>query len=433
MKSGDIRSFSNIPGQPSVKGKGKKHKSHKSKQQEQANIERLDSDKVVKPDQDKVSLEGNEEKPEKLYVSKETMKQLRTEHREAIDKKLQSGFKPGEQKIDDDEDDPGVSDFVKNTNVPLVTDFDIYGKGDLCLINDPYEINIIHTNDLHGKLANKKGRGGMDYVAGKIDDIRKEDVDYLLVDAGDIAYSPSYSDRNRFNPMVEIMNRIGYDALGAGNHEFQWEASKYGGPDGNPNVDLTDNMRELQRDTKFPVICANALEAKTGKRPDFLKPYIVKDVGYAKVGVVGIVTKDLATQAHPQVGQGWKIIDANKALDEVIPQMKADGAEVIVVLSHANLRDNKNMISKSKGVDMVIGAHDHQLVEEPIMVNDTSGKGVPLVEAGSHGYMVGKLNVKVDPNTKKVVRITSTLYPVLSSNTKPDPEISKIVEKWQGK
>ncbi len=361
------------------------------------------------------------------------MKKIKTEQRQVIDSKLKTGFKPGEQKPGEEDDDPGVSEFVKNAKEPVVTDFKIYGEGDLCLINDPYEINIIHTNDLHGKLESKKGRGGMDYVAGKIDDIRAEDADYLLVDAGDIAYAPSYSDRNRFNPMVELMNKIGYDALGAGNHEFQWEASKYGGPDGNPNVNLTDNMKELQEDTKFPMVCANAIDAKTGKRPGFLKPYTIKDVGFVKVGVVGIVTKSLATQAHPLVGKGWKIIDANQALDEMIPQMKAEGADVIVVLSHDNLRRNKGMISRSKGVDMVIGAHDHQKVEKLIMVNDTDGKGVPLVEAGSHGYMVGKLNVKVDPDTKKIARITSTLYPVLARDTKPDPEISKIIQRWKDK
>ena len=335
----------------------------------------------------------------------------------------------GKQEIEEGRDEQ-LSSFVRNTTEPVVTEFKL---GKSISKNDPNVFNIIHTNDMHGKLEPKRGRGGMAYVAGKIDQIRSEDKDFILVDAGDIAYAPPYSDRNRFNPIVDIMNDIGYDAVAAGNHEFQWEAPKYGGPDGNPNRELTDNMKELQEMTSFPIICANAVEKKSGKRPDFLKPYIIQKVGDVDVGVVGVVTKSLATSAHPLVGDGWKIQDQSTVLKEMIPKMKAEGADVIVVVSHDGLRNNKGLISDTPGIDIVVGGHDHQKVDKPIMVNDPDGRQVPLVEAGSHGYMVGKLRVEVDPETKRPTKVTSTLYPVLQKDVKPDPEIQKIVEKWADK
>ncbi|MCE1246116.1 MAG: bifunctional metallophosphatase/5'-nucleotidase [Firmicutes bacterium] len=335
----------------------------------------------------------------------------------------------------EEDDSAYVSDFVKNATKPIVTEFSIFksvrGKEGKEGNNDPNVINIIHTNDLHGKLAPKDGKSGMAYVAGKIDQLRQQDPDFILVDAGDIAYNPPYSDNNRFNPMVDIMNDIGYDVLGAGNHEFQWEAGKYGGPDGNPNKNLTDNMRELAKDLKFPVICANAVMADTGKQPDFLKPYIIKKVGNVNVGVVGVVNRKMATDAHPQVGENWKIKDQSETLKEMIPKMKAEGADVIVVLAHDNLNNNQAFIRNTPGIDVVVGAHDHQTVGTPIEVKDPTGKSVPLVEAGSHGYMVGNLRVEVDPKSKQVTKITSTLYPVLTSEVKPDPEVSAIVDKWK--
>jgi 2',3'-cyclic-nucleotide 2'-phosphodiesterase (5'-nucleotidase family) len=332
--------------------------------------------------------------------------------------------------VPEDDDNPYVSDFVKNTMEPVVTVFNIF-KSTKQGGNDPNVINIIHTNDLHGKLAPKDGKSGMAYVAGKIDQLRQNDPDFILVDAGDIAYNPPYSDNNRFNPMVDIMNDIGYDVLGAGNHEFQWEAGKYGGPVGDPNKNLTDNMKELARDLRFPIICANAVLESTGKQPDYLKPFIIKKVGDVNVGVVGVVNKKMATDAHPQVGENWKIKDQSATLKEMIPKMKAEGADIIVVLAHDNLNNNQSFIRNTPGIDIVIGAHDHQTVGTPIEVKDPTGKSVPLVEAGSHGYMVGNLRVEVDPKSKQLTKVVSTLYPVLTNEITPDPEISAIVEKWR--
>jgi len=325
--------------------------------------------------------------------------------------------------------DERVSDFVRDTKEPVTTEFKL-GKS-LESSKNPNVLTIIHTNDLHGNLDPNYGKGGMAYVAGKINEIKQHNPDYILVDGGDIAYMPPYSDRNRFNPMPEMMNKIGYDVAVTGNHEFQWEAKKYGGPYGNPNPNLTDNLKELQEHTKFPFICANAVREDTGERPDFLKPYIIKKVGDVNVGVVGVVTKDLSTGAHPLVGEGWEITDQSEALKKTIPEMRAKGADVIVVLSHDDLGFNKRMIRRTPGIDIVIGGHDHQSTDKPIIVTDPDGKEVPLIEAGAYGYMVGELRVEVDPDSKKLQKVVSTLYPVRTESTNPDSEINEIVQKWK--
>lgn len=333
----------------------------------------------------------------------------------------------------DDEIYNDLSPFVRDTNKPVVTVFEIDSDSNLFKTTEPLEFNIIHTNDLHGRLVPSRNRGGMAYVAGKIEKLKQQDDDYIIVDAGDIAYAPPYSDRNRFNPMVEIMDKIGYDAVAAGNHEFQWESPKFGGPEGDPNPHLTDNLAELQRHSKFPLLCANAFLKSTGQRPDYLKPYIIKEVGDINVGVVGVTTDRMATEANPLVGEGWEIKDQSETLKKIIPQMKAEGAEVIVVVSHDNVRVNGEIISKTPGIDVVIGGHDHKLTEKPIMVEDPTGKKVPLVEAGGYGFMVGHLNIHLDPQDRNVTRITSTIYPIITDEIKPDPAIAKIVEKWENK
>ena len=322
-----------------------------------------------------------------------------------------------------------VSDFVWKADKPVVTEFEIQPKTGKAK-NDPNIINIIHTNDLHGNLDPNHGKGGMAYVAGKIDQLRTKDPDHLVLDGGDMAYSPPYSDRNRFNPMPTIMNTIGYDAMVTGNHEFQYEADKYGGPEGNPNAKLTDNLKELQEHTNFPMLCANAIRKDIKGRPDYIKPYIIKKVGNVNVGVIGVVTKKMATSAHPQVAAGWNILDQADSINQFVPEMKEKGADIVVVISHDSLGRNESMISRSHGIDMVVGGHDHQTTESPRIIRNADGQKVPLVEAGAHGYMIGNLKVEVDPDSKKVEKITSTLYPVQSSKIKPDPEVEAIVNKW---
>ncbi|MFP4497785.1 MAG: metallophosphoesterase, partial [Vulcanimicrobiota bacterium] len=135
--------------------------------------------------------------------------------------------KPG-KKFDPDDH---ISDFVKNTEEPVSEDFYKTTSNPKTIKT----ITIFHTNDMHGNLDPNRGKGGMAYVAGKINELKKNTQDYILVDSGDISYCPPYSDRNRFNPMPEIMNKMGYTVGVTGNHEFQWEAHKYGGPTGNPN------------------------------------------------------------------------------------------------------------------------------------------------------------------------------------------------------
>ncbi|MFP4498898.1 MAG: hypothetical protein ACLFQV_11865, partial [Vulcanimicrobiota bacterium] len=138
-----------------------------------------------------------------------------------------------------------------------------------------------------------------------------------------------------------------------------------------------------------------------------------------------------ATSAHPLVADGWKVLDTEDTLRKTIPQMKKDGANFIVVLSHDNLGNNQDTIRRVRGIDVMIGGHDHQTTDRPISVQDPDGQVVPLVEAGGYGYMVGKMTINYDGSSKKIHQINSTLYPVRTYNTEPDPEINQIVHKWE--
>jgi 2',3'-cyclic-nucleotide 2'-phosphodiesterase (5'-nucleotidase family) len=310
-----------------------------------------------------------------------------------------------------------------------------------------FTFSIFHTNDIHGKIDEKNGQGGLINLSGTINRLREETDNYILVDAGDISYNPPYSTRNRFNPLPEVLNEIGYNALAPGNHEYQWEADFHDGPEGNPNPHLVDNLKELSETLDFPVVNTNVVREDTGKLPDYIQPYTIEQVGDYKVGITGTCTHKMATTAHPEVADNWKVKSAAKSLKEVIPEMKENGADVVVVLAHDSLGRNRDLIKQVPGIDIMIGAHDHEITpsgefkieghdddpEEPNVeaVSTPDGREVPLVEAGSHTRLVGELEINIEPSTREIVSITSEMHPTVRAEEKADPDIVDIVNKWK--
>jgi 2',3'-cyclic-nucleotide 2'-phosphodiesterase (5'-nucleotidase family) len=307
------------------------------------------------------------------------------------------------------------------------------------------EITIFHTNDLHGKLDEKNGEGGIINLSGTINKLREETPKHILVDAGDISYNPPYSDRNRFNPMNEVMNEIGYNLLAPGNHEYQWEGNAHGGPEGNPNPHLVDNLKELSESLNFPIVNANVVRKDTGKLPDYVKPYVIEQVGDIKVGITGTCTHKMATSAHPDVAENWVVKNAAESLNQVIPEMKKNGADIIVVLAHDSLGRNRELIKKVPDIDIMIGAHDHQTTpegelkieghnddDEPSVevVKTPDGKKVPLVEAGSHTKLVGQLDITIDLKDREIISVVSDMHPTTGAKAKADPEVVDIYNKW---
>jgi 2',3'-cyclic-nucleotide 2'-phosphodiesterase/3'-nucleotidase len=295
------------------------------------------------------------------------------------------------------------------------------------------KITLIATNDMHGMFESSKGLGGFANLAGTINQIREGKKHCLVMDVGDVAYNPPYSEKNRFSPITDIMNKMGYTVASPGNHQYQWESKRFGGVYGNPNPELVDNLFEMSKALNFPLVNCNTVLKQDGKRPDFLKPFIILDFNGIKVGVTGVCTTSMATKAHPYVAEDWKVISPAAALKETIPQMKQAGADLVIVLGHEGTGKSKDIIEKTPGIDLFFAAHDHDTTNQPLMITDPTGKKVPLTEGASHTKYVSEMEVSVDSGSKKVTDISFTLHPVKGGANKADPEIAKIVEKWKKK
>lgn len=275
-------------------------------------------------------------------------------------------------------------------------------------------ITLISTNDLHAHFRN------MPKVAGLIQQLKTENPNALVLDIGDISYNPPYSDANHFDPMIDIMNHIGYNVVEPGNHEFQ-----YGAP-----VMHDEYTSRIKAD----VVCANIRDRNTDDYLEGTKPYVIKDMNGVKVAFIGTVTPNMATSAHPDVGSDVKKLDINDTVEKLIPEVKAQGAEVIVNLNHHGIGKNSslNLAQNVEGIDVIMAGHDHQLTESPITVSKFPNKTY-IIEGMSHGKFVVKTDIVVDNKTHDVIAVNMRPYPTSSNTVKADQTVEDIIQNYQEK
>jgi 2',3'-cyclic-nucleotide 2'-phosphodiesterase (5'-nucleotidase family) len=139
-------------------------------------------------------------------------------------------------------------------------------------------LGIIHTNDIHGHLLpfpvdGEEGWGGAARLASAIANARAdEDYEWLVLDAGDACPGTPLSDEQRWLPVLDCLNRIGYDAMCLGNGEFSWGYAQ---------------ARDYLTAARFPLLCANIAVDECGAPP--FPPYAVYQRGPYRIGVIGLV------------------------------------------------------------------------------------------------------------------------------------------------
>ncbi len=218
---------------------------------------------------------------------------------------------------------------------------------------------ILHTNDIHGHLDSAKvttggksfEQGGMAIVAGMIQAQRARAPQRTLVlDGGDAWVGTLISAIDRGRAIVQAMSLSGYDAMALGNHDFDWGQ---------------DELAARAREATFPFLAANVVDDTTGATPAFARPYVIKDVGIARVAVIGL-TYPSSTIIKASSVKGLRFLPAVESVRKYLPEVQKQ-ADVIVVLSHLGIEGGSARIGGGDTalaqavpeIDLIIGAHDH--------------------------------------------------------------------------
>ncbi|MGP3698240.1 bifunctional metallophosphatase/5'-nucleotidase [Rhodobacter sp. NSM] len=261
-----------------------------------------------------------------------------------------------------------------------------------------FELTILHTNDFHDRFEpiskydstcppedNAAGEcfGGIARLVTAIAEARGQGGTRLLLDAGDQFQGSLFYTRYKGDLAAEFMNKLDYDAMAVGNHEF----------DDGPQV-LTEFARKLET----PLLMANADLTGEAELREQVQKSVVIEKGGEKIGIVGLTPLDTAELASP--GPNVIFTDPAQAAQAEVDRLTAEGVNKIILLSHLGYEADKQIASQLTDVDVIVGGHSHTLLSNedeaaagpyPTMVND-----VAIVTAYSYGKYLGELNVTFD-------------------------------------
>ena len=255
---------------------------------------------------------------------------------------------------------------------------------------------VLHTNDMHSRIepfpddgSAFANLGGMARRAALIQEIRRQEPNLLLLDAGDIFQGTPYFNLYGGELEFKLMSQMRYDAATLGNHDFD---------------NGLDGLEEQLPHASFPFICSNYDFSETNLKDRFL-PYKVFDKGGIKVGVfgIGIELEGLV----PAVSYGaTRYLDPVEVADEMVKTLLSNNCQMVICLSHLGYSyksqkiDDQKLAAKVDGIDLIIGGHTHTFLEAPTRVTTPSG-GITLVnQAGRSGVRMGRLDFEFDRNKK---------------------------------
>jgi len=263
------------------------------------------------------------------------------------------------------------------------------------------EIVILHTNDMHSRIDNF---GKLAYLA---DSLRKTHKYVFLVAAGDnFTGNPivdMYPDKGF--PMIELMNKLHYDATAIGNHEF----------------DMGQEMQNKRREqATFPFISCN-IDASGAvlKQPE---PYVILKAGKIKIPMLGIIQlgENGLPDSHPSRLEGLKFSNGIEKAKDFL--WLKDKYRMLIVLSHLGVENDEVLANTYPMLDLIIGGHSHTTMTKPMMVNN-----VMIVQTGSGLKNVGITILKVTKG--KITDRSYELIP-LADIKKTDPEVQAMIDKY---
>lgn len=269
-------------------------------------------------------------------------------------------------------------------------------------------VTVYHTSDVHGFFYPRNGRGGF----GALGAVIKNGPDnYLLLDSGDFSNGTVETRNSKGLKAVRLMNKMGYHAATVGNHEFDFKDK---------------GVAPILNEAKFPILAANFYDKATGKYPANVAPYKIFDADGVKVAVIGLANREPTNPA-----KSYSYGKPLKALKKALKEVEAQKADVVLVLVHDSLKDEKHGTKSYVGdigrkfagrVHVVMGGHAHQLFQNEYI------NGVLFVESGCYLDNVSKITIETDDETGKVVSAKSELIPLIVEKTGEDEAIKAFAD-----
>jgi 2',3'-cyclic-nucleotide 2'-phosphodiesterase (5'-nucleotidase family) len=285
-------------------------------------------------------------------------------------------------------------------------------------------VSIFHTTDLHGHIVPTSTYEGLDDVGGLarcatcIREWRRMSPHSLTVDVGDVVQGTATSLRSDGRLMIDLFNRLGYDAWALGNHDFDW------GPEA---------LASLLETSQAPVLTANL--TRGGKTPggfdgawQNVRPWTIREVGGFRIALVGLITPGLESWLPQELLDGVVPVDPLQSLTAAVAEVKGEKPDAIVVIGHMGWRFNddyanpiRELLRDAKDIDVYLAGHSHQ--NKPAWMLH----GTLCSQASYHGIHCGRVDLTFDLATRKLVdRRVYTL--LMDDRFAADPLVMQVAQ-----
>ncbi len=276
-------------------------------------------------------------------------------------------------------------------------------------------ITLMQINDTHGYLephpeliwghhgATFPTLGGFARIKTLFDMARAESPGAVLAfDCGDTFHGTHAAVSSKGWALVPVLNTLGLSAMTA-HWDFAW------GP---------DHMKELATALDYPVLAANCWNEDEDRHP--FQCTLMCEAGGLRVGVIGLAATILDKTMPPNFAGGLRFTDGIDETRMEAARLRADGADLIVVLSHLGYPQDICLAESVSGLDVIISGHTHNRLEVP-----TEANGALIIQSGCHGSFVGRLDIEMQQG--RIVRSHHRLIPV-DDSIAPDAGAQAMVE-----
>lgn len=233
----------------------------------------------------------------------------------------------------------------------------------------------------------------------------RDSVATLYVDAGDFLSPKGFPPKDRF--ILRAYTMINYDAICIGDQEF---------------VNGVEYFSKEIRPRRMRFISSTLTESSSKRL--LLPPYVIRYVAGLRIAFIGVVSNEPFEVMESESISGIEVRDAMKALKRYVNICRRK-ADLVVVLSHLGIANDRKIPSRIQGIDILIGSHSQTVLSSPEKHNNTI-----IVQAGKNSEFVGLLNIVYDKKNKNVMSFEGSVHPVLK-DIPGDPAIGTLIQEYR--
>lgn len=254
-------------------------------------------------------------------------------------------------------------------------------------------------------LGKAYGRmGGMDRVATVVKSIRAARPEALILDGGDTWHGSMTSFMTKGQDVVNVMNALGVEAMTS---HWEWTLG-------------TERVKEIvETQLNFPFLGANIFDAEWDE-PAF-EPYTIFERGGVRIAVIGQAFPYMPIANPKWLFPEYSFGIREERMQEVVDEVRAEGVDLVVCLSHNGFDVDRKMAGRVKGIDVILTGHTHDAIPEPVLVGETI-----LIASGSHGKFVSR--VDLDVRDGRMMGFRHKLIPIFSDVITPDADMATLIE-----